>query len=43
MRRTRGRLASVADDNMLHVWKMAETIYNDKKYSEENLNDDLLD
>lgn len=33
----------MADDNMLHVWKMAETIYNDKKYSEANLDEALLD
>ena len=35
-------MASVADDNILQVWEMANTIY-DKKNDEQLLDDDLLD
>ena len=36
-------LASVADDNMLQVWEMADSVHNGKKYDVGNLDEALLD
>ncbi|CBK23593.2 uncharacterized protein [Blastocystis hominis] len=36
-------LASVADDNILQVWEMADSVHNGKKYDVGNLDEALLD
>lgn len=36
-------IASVAEDNILQIWQMSESIYNDEEEVEDNIDDDELE